>query len=53
MGVPFYSSLFTQSGTFIRYAIADPCLYEICRIVCGKLEMDAKERWEQLTGDSS
>jgi len=35
----------SRSATFVHYSIADNCLYQICSIVCGKLETDAKERF--------
>lgn len=38
-----------REGNFIRYEISDPCLYELCQLVCGKLDKDAKERWESLS----
>ncbi len=40
-----------REGNFIRYAIADPCLFELCSLVCGKLEKDARARLKRLSSD--
>jgi DNA-binding transcriptional ArsR family regulator len=29
-------------GTFIRYEIADPMIFSLCNLVCGKMGRDAK-----------
>lgn len=39
-----------REGNFIRYAISDPCLFELCELVCGKLERDARSRLKELSG---
>jgi ArsR family transcriptional regulator len=31
-----------REGAFIRYAIADPIVFALCELVCGKMERDAK-----------
>ncbi len=31
-----------REGTFIRYAIADPMVFALCGLVCGKMGRDAK-----------
>lgn len=38
-----------REGNFIRYAIGDPCLFELCALVCGKLERDARSRLARLS----
>ncbi len=39
-----------KEGNFARYAIADPKLFELCELVCGRIEQDAKRRLEKLVG---
>jgi DNA-binding transcriptional ArsR family regulator len=31
-----------RDGTFIRYEIADPMIFSLCNLVCGKMAKDAK-----------
>ena len=31
-----------REGTFIRYQIADPVVFALCQLVCGKMAKDAK-----------
>jgi len=31
-----------RDGTFIRYEIADPMVFSLCNLVCGKMAKDAK-----------
>ena len=31
-----------REGTFIRYEIADPMVFSLCNLVCGKMAKDAK-----------
>ena len=31
-----------RKGTSIRYEIADPMIFSLCNLVCGKMERDAK-----------
>lgn len=31
-----------REGTSIRYEIADPMVFSLCELVCGKMERDAK-----------
>jgi DNA-binding transcriptional ArsR family regulator len=31
-----------REGISIRYAIADPLIFSLCNLVCGKMERDAK-----------
>ncbi len=32
----------TRTGTSVRYEIADPLVFALCDLVCGKMERDAK-----------
>jgi len=32
-----------RHGTSIRYEIADPMVFSLCELVCGKMERDAKK----------
>jgi DNA-binding transcriptional ArsR family regulator len=31
-----------REGTFIRYEIADPVIFSLCNLVCGKMKKDAQ-----------
>ena len=31
-----------REGSFVRYEIADPMVFSLCNLVCGKMERDAK-----------
>lgn len=31
-----------RDGTFIRYEIADPMIFSLCNLVCGKMAKDAR-----------
>jgi DNA-binding transcriptional ArsR family regulator len=31
-----------RDGTSVRYEIADPMIFSLCNLVCGKMERDAK-----------
>jgi ArsR family transcriptional regulator len=31
-----------RDGTSVRYEIADPMIFSLCKLVCGKMERDAK-----------
>ena len=31
-----------REGSSIRYQIADPMIFSLCNLVCGKMERDAK-----------
>ena len=31
-----------RAGTFIRYEIADPMVFSLCNLVCGKMKKDAQ-----------
>jgi DNA-binding transcriptional ArsR family regulator len=32
-----------RDGTFIRYEIADPMIFSLCNLVCGKMEKDTRQ----------
>jgi len=32
-----------REGSSIRYEIADPMIFSLCNLVCGKMEKDAKQ----------
>ena len=32
-----------RDGAFVRYSIADPVIFNLCRLVCGKLARDADD----------
>jgi DNA-binding transcriptional ArsR family regulator len=32
-----------REGTCVRYTIADPMVFSLCHLVCGKMERDAKQ----------
>ena len=32
----------SREGSSVRYAIADPMIFSLCGLVCGKIEKDAK-----------
>jgi ArsR family transcriptional regulator len=31
-----------REGTYVHYAVADPGVYELCDLVCGRLQRDAE-----------
>jgi DNA-binding transcriptional ArsR family regulator len=41
----------TREGNFIRYAIADTCLFDLYALVCGKIERDARSRFDELSSN--
>ncbi|MFO0568634.1 MAG: metalloregulator ArsR/SmtB family transcription factor [Polyangiaceae bacterium] len=38
----------TRDGACVRYSIADPMIFELCDLVCGKLKRDAEARIASL-----
>jgi DNA-binding transcriptional ArsR family regulator len=32
----------SRDGTTVHYEIADPMIFELCTLVCGKMQRDAK-----------
>jgi len=49
LGVLFTAGLVSRErdGNLVRYAIADPVVFDLCELVCGKLRADAER---QLAG---
>jgi DNA-binding transcriptional ArsR family regulator len=49
LGVLFTAGLVSRErdGNLVRYAIADPMVFDLCELVCGKLRADAER---QLAG---
>jgi len=39
-----------KEGLFVHYAVADPSVFQLCDIMCGQLEAEARERSEALSG---
>lgn len=39
-----------KDGTFVRYSVADPGVYELCELVCGDLQRQASSLGELLQG---
>lgn len=40
-----------REGNTVRYFIKDPIIFDICGVVCGKLERDAEKQLATLRGD--
>lgn len=38
-----------KEGNFARYSIADPNLFALCELMCGRIEQDAKRHLALLT----
>ena len=41
----------SKQGTFVRYAITDDWVFELCDLVCGSLRQQVSELDQLLTGD--
>ena len=39
-----------KEGNFARYGIADSKLFELCELMCGRIEQDARHLLEKLMG---
>ena len=39
-----------REGNFARYAIADPNLFQLCELMCTRIETDARRRAVELAG---
>jgi DNA-binding transcriptional ArsR family regulator len=39
-----------RDGNFARYRIRDPLVHDLCRLVCTKLERDAREHLGAMSG---
>ena len=42
-----------KEGNFARYSIADPNLFTLCELVCGRMEQEARQRFAELSGNAS
>jgi DNA-binding transcriptional ArsR family regulator len=38
----------SRDGNFVRYEIADPVVYDLCQLMCGRVGRTARERAEAL-----
>ena len=39
-----------KEGNFARYSIADPNLFVLCELMCGRIEQQARLRFAELSG---
>ena len=39
-----------RDGNFARYSIADPNLFTLCELMCGRIEQEARLRFTELSG---
>jgi DNA-binding transcriptional ArsR family regulator len=39
-----------RQGNMVRYFIADPMVFKLCELVCGKLKKDAEREYKALGG---
>lgn len=39
-----------RDGNVVNYGIADPMIFQLCELVCGKLRRDAEKRLDALGG---
>ena len=37
-----------QEGNFARYALVDPTIYQLCALMCGRIEADVRRRVKAL-----
>lgn len=51
LGVLFTAGLVSRErdGNLVRYAIADPMVFDLCELVCGKLRADAERQLASLS----
>jgi hypothetical protein len=40
-----------RNGVSVRYEIADPMIFSLCNLVCGKIERDAKQAAALFTAE--
>lgn len=52
LGVLYAAGLLSRErdGATVRYAIAEPMVFDLCGLVCGKLRADAERRLDALGG---
>jgi DNA-binding transcriptional ArsR family regulator len=50
LGILYAAGLVSRErdGNLVRYAIADPMVFELCERVCGKLRSDARRQLDAL-----
>jgi DNA-binding transcriptional ArsR family regulator len=50
LGVLYGAGFLTRErdGKLVRYAVAEPMIFELCELVCGKLRRDAERRLAAL-----
>ncbi len=50
LGLLFTAGLVSRErdGNLVRYAIADPMVFDLCELVCGKLRSDAERQLASL-----
>jgi DNA-binding transcriptional ArsR family regulator len=55
LGVLHQAGLIDRSkqGTFVRYAITDPWVFELCDLVCGNLRQRVSELGQILSGGTA
>jgi DNA-binding transcriptional ArsR family regulator len=41
-----------KEGNFARYFIADPKLFALCELMCGRMEREARQRLARLSGSA-
>jgi len=41
-----------KEGNFARYSIADPNLFALCELMCGRMEQEARQRLAALSGNA-
>ncbi len=39
-----------RDGNFVRYRIADPVVFDLCQLMCGRVEREARERMAPWLG---
>lgn len=51
LGILFTAGLVSRErdGNVVRYAIADPMVFDLCELVCGKLRADAERQLASLS----
>ena len=42
-----------KEGNFARYSIADPNLFALCELMCGRMAQEARQRLAALSGNAS
>ena len=42
-----------KEGNFARYSIADPNLFTLCELMCGRMAREAGQRFSELSGNAA